>query len=188
MPRPPRSADWAALGLRPGASRDDVQAAYRRLALHLHPDRNPDDPRAAARFRQLTDSYAAISARFVAAPPAHTPRAAPPPTGSVAIADMEPGTRAWASAAALRLARDRSVLLDPAALAVNRPTPEFDIRVDRRSDGFHVFVPPQPAARWRAGDEATSGPPVVALWVGDRQHDREGLPHLPDRLVDSTDG
>ena len=183
VPRPPRAADWAALGLRPGASREDVQAAYRRLAMVMHPDRNPDDPGAAARFQQLTDAYAALSGRFAPPPPAHTPRAAPRPTGSIAITDMAVGTRAWASPAALLLAGDRTVHLDPEAVAVDRPTPECEVRIDRRDDGFHVFLSPQPAARWLPGDDALLGPAVVALWVGDRQSDRDGLPHLPDRLV-----
>lgn len=149
----------------------------------LHPDRNPADASAAERFRQLTDSYTAITARFAPAPSAHTPRAAPRATGMVSITDMAVGDRAWASPAAVRVAHDRTVHLAPDAIAVDRPTPECDVRVDRRDDGFHVFLSPQPAARWLPGDAAFAGPAVVALWVGDRQSDRDGLPHLPDRLI-----
>jgi len=35
----------------------DIKAAYRHLALHYHPDRNPDEPAAAARFRQVAAAY-----------------------------------------------------------------------------------------------------------------------------------
>lgn len=45
------------LGLVPGASRRQIQRAYRRLALHLHPDKAPGDEAARRRFIQLTEAY-----------------------------------------------------------------------------------------------------------------------------------
>jgi curved DNA-binding protein CbpA len=44
------------LGLGPRASWTDVQAAYRRLVLALHPDVS-GEPGAAARFRRVSDAY-----------------------------------------------------------------------------------------------------------------------------------
>ena len=38
----------------------DIKAAYRQLALQCHPDRNPDEPDAAARFRQVAEAYELI--------------------------------------------------------------------------------------------------------------------------------
>jgi tetratricopeptide (TPR) repeat protein len=45
------------LGLRTGASHEDIKAAYRRLARQLHPDVNPGDQRAKERFINVTEAY-----------------------------------------------------------------------------------------------------------------------------------
>ena len=53
---------FRALGLPPDAPRDDVKSAYRRLALATHPDRNPGDEDAAAKFRLIQGAYERILA------------------------------------------------------------------------------------------------------------------------------
>ena len=45
------------LGLRTGASYEDVKASYRRLARQFHPDVNPNDQQANEKFIQVTDAY-----------------------------------------------------------------------------------------------------------------------------------
>ena len=45
------------LGVRPGASRDEVARAYRRFALRHHPDRGGDP----ARFQEGVDAYHALT-------------------------------------------------------------------------------------------------------------------------------
>jgi DnaJ-like protein len=48
---------YQVLGLRAGASRREVGRAYRQAAQRVHPDTQPHDPAAAARFQALTDAY-----------------------------------------------------------------------------------------------------------------------------------
>lgn len=66
MTRSSSSADasrdpYACLGVAPDASQAEIRKAYRRLAKETHPDRNPDDPDAAARFQAIRDAYALLS-------------------------------------------------------------------------------------------------------------------------------
>jgi molecular chaperone DnaJ len=45
------------LGVERGAAAGEIKRAYKRLARRLHPDINPGDQEAAARFRQVLDAY-----------------------------------------------------------------------------------------------------------------------------------
>jgi tetratricopeptide (TPR) repeat protein len=45
------------LGLRTGASYEEIKASYRRLARQLHPDINPNNEQAKERFIRVTDAY-----------------------------------------------------------------------------------------------------------------------------------
>jgi len=49
------------LAVAPDAPLDDIKRAYRRLALQCHPDHNPDDPEAEARFKEITLAYGVLS-------------------------------------------------------------------------------------------------------------------------------
>ena len=57
-----REQAYRALGLPPGAPHKDVKSAYRRLALTTHPDRNPGDEDATAKFRLIQGAYERIFA------------------------------------------------------------------------------------------------------------------------------
>jgi molecular chaperone DnaJ len=48
---------YIVLGIQRGASPGEIKRAYRRLARRYHPDINPGDREAAARFRQILDAY-----------------------------------------------------------------------------------------------------------------------------------
>ncbi|NBY16754.1 MAG: J domain-containing protein, partial [Betaproteobacteria bacterium] len=52
---------YRTLGLEPGASAAQIKAAYRSLAMELHPDRNPGRD-TKARFQALGHAYAILSA------------------------------------------------------------------------------------------------------------------------------
>ncbi|MEZ4227192.1 MAG: molecular chaperone DnaJ [Polyangiaceae bacterium] len=52
---------YEVLGVARDASPDDVRKAYRQLALKYHPDRNPDDAEAEAKFKEATEAYSVIS-------------------------------------------------------------------------------------------------------------------------------
>jgi DnaJ-class molecular chaperone len=49
------------LGIKRGASEDEIKKAYRSLAKQLHPDRNKDNPNAAKRFGEITQAYDLLS-------------------------------------------------------------------------------------------------------------------------------
>eukprot|EP00929_Paragymnodinium_shiwhaense_P009968 TRINITY_DN11442_c0_g1_i1.p2 TRINITY_DN11442_c0_g1~~TRINITY_DN11442_c0_g1_i1.p2 ORF type:complete len:370 (+),score=86.06 TRINITY_DN11442_c0_g1_i1:67-1110(+) len=57
--RPPRNP-YSVLGVEPSASRQDVTSAYHALALKWHPDRNPGDPAAEERFKEVAAAYRAL--------------------------------------------------------------------------------------------------------------------------------
>ena len=49
------------LGVAKDASQEEIKRAFRKLAVKHHPDRNPDDPEAENRFKEVNEAYTALS-------------------------------------------------------------------------------------------------------------------------------
>jgi molecular chaperone DnaJ len=52
---------YTVLGVPKGASQDEIKKAYRKLAREYHPDKNPDDAAAEARFKEIQTAYDVLS-------------------------------------------------------------------------------------------------------------------------------
>ncbi len=48
---------YAVLGVSASASQDEIKKQYRKLAAKHHPDRNQSDPKAAERFKEISEAY-----------------------------------------------------------------------------------------------------------------------------------
>jgi molecular chaperone DnaJ len=83
---------YAILGLKKDASTEEVRRAYRKLAIKFHPDRNPGDKGAEAKFKDISAAYDVLSdpvKRKKYEDLKFAPPSAPPPNYPVADVSVE---------------------------------------------------------------------------------------------------
>ena len=52
---------YKVLGVPESAGEAEIKKAYRKLAKKYHPDANPDNPKAAERFKEVGEAYSVLS-------------------------------------------------------------------------------------------------------------------------------
>ena len=52
---------YEVLGLKKGASEDEIKKAFRKMAMKYHPDKNPGDKSAEERFKEINEAYSVLA-------------------------------------------------------------------------------------------------------------------------------
>ena len=61
MPDDAKRDYYEVLGVHRSADAREIKAAYRRLAIKFHPDKNPGNPEAEEKFKEAAEAFAVLS-------------------------------------------------------------------------------------------------------------------------------
>ena len=61
MPKTTKRDYYEVLVVSREATEEEIKRSYRKLAVKFHPDKNPDDPHAEEKFKELGEAYEALS-------------------------------------------------------------------------------------------------------------------------------
>jgi|GEM_PF-1518046 hypothetical protein len=102
------ASDWDVLGLRPGASPEEIKRAFRRRVKLCHPDLHPGDADAATRMKELTRAYSRLMSRRLDVERSDRMFAARPSPGPTGLSADDPDYRRLMRRYALRDLADRA--------------------------------------------------------------------------------
>ncbi len=132
-----RADPYVVLGVRAGASDEEVRSAYRRLVQLHHPDHNHGSAESERRFEEVQEAYAQVrklraSGAHAAAPPPPPPRAASDPDLDARLKDMERDLRD----AHLARERARRAAAEAAASAERKRPSDEELGYIKTDDSF----------------------------------------------------
>lgn len=138
------------LGLTKGASAEEIKKAYRKMAMQYHPDRNPGDAEAEAKFKDCSEAYEVLKDEQKRAAYDRFGHAAFE-NGGAGVADAAvPGSTSTSAAAVSRISSTRcsaTSWVDAEAAAVVRPAVAPTCGTTWKSRSKR----PSPAVRRRSG-------------------------------------
>jgi curved DNA-binding protein CbpA len=120
---------YEVLGVRPGASKEELHDAYRRLVKLHHPDRNGGSAESTRRFQEIQEAYELVKDRRASDPRHRRPAGPSPPPGDPSVEarmrDLERELREAAQAAREKArAAAREAVRDAGVHSSERPTDE----------------------------------------------------------------
>ena len=132
-----RADPYVVLGVRAGASDEEVRSAYRRLVQLHHPDHNHGSAESERRFEEVQEAYAQVrklraGGARAAAPPPPPPRAAADPDLDARLKDMERDLRE----AHLARERARRAAAEAAASAERKRPSDEELGYIKTDDSF----------------------------------------------------